>query len=374
MHSLAGSVLLRHNFLHRMVAITIRHLSKNFGPTAVLRDIDLKIEAGEMFFLLGPSGCGKTTLLRHIAGFYQQDSGHILFDSRDMSGVPAHQRNTAMMFQSYALWPHLTVAQNVAFGLEERKLPKPDIAQRVQESLDMVQMGSLGPRKINQLSGGQQQRVALARSLAVRPDCLLLDEPLSNLDAKLRLEMRGEIRRICKQFKLTAIYVTHDQKEALHLADRLAIMEKGVLSQVGTPREIYRSPTSAGVASFIGEANFLPGTFGTLNNRGHSTVHTAHGEWSGRVTDSSWQPATGDKVQLCVRPESLRFTERPAETNNLTGTITESIYLGELAQYTVTAAAGLTFQISEINPAALHDSGGPALLTAAPEDVMILRP
>src|SRR6187401_732203 len=224
-----------------MVSITIRHLSKSFGSTAVLRDIDLKIESGEMFFLLGPSGCGKTTLLRHIAGFYQQDSGHILFDARDMSGIPAHKRNTAMMFQSYALWPHLTVAQNVAFGLEERKLPKPEIAQRVQEALDMVQMGSLGGRKINQLSGGQQQRVALARSLAVRPECLLLDEPLSNLDAKLRLEMRGEIRRICKQFGLTAIYVTHDQKEALHLADRMAIMEKGVLSQIGPPRDISQS-------------------------------------------------------------------------------------------------------------------------------------
>ena len=192
-----------------------------------------------------------------------------------------------MMFQSYALWPHLTVAQNVAFGLEERKLPGPEITQRVQEALAMVQMEALGPRKINQLSGGQQQRVALARSLAVRPDCLLLDEPLSNLDAKLRLEMRGEIRRICKQFGLTALYVTHDQKEALHLADRMAIMEKGLLSQVGTPREIYRSPVSAGVASFIGEANFLPGSYGSVNSRGFSTVETAHGEWQGRVTDAA---------------------------------------------------------------------------------------
>ncbi len=357
-----------------MVSITIRHLSKSFGSTAVLRDIDLKVESGEMFFLLGPSGCGKTTLLRHIAGFYQQDSGHILFDARDMSGVPAHQRNTAMMFQSYALWPHLTVAQNVAFGLEERKLPKPEITHRVQEALDMVQMGTLGPRKINQLSGGQQQRVALARSLAVRPDCLLLDEPLSNLDAKLRLEMRGEIRRICKKFKLTAIYVTHDQKEALHLADRMAIMEKGVLSQVGTPREIYRSPVSAGVASFIGEADFLSGTYGTLNSRGFSTVQTAHGEWWGRVTDASWQPAAGEKVQLCVRPESLRFVERAEKINGITGSVSEAIYLGELAQYSVKDSTGLEFRVAELNPAGLHESGGTCHLTAAPEDVMILRP
>jgi len=355
-----------------MVSINIRHLHKSFDGTPVLRDIDLRIEGGEMFFLLGPSGCGKTTLLRHIAGFYQQDSGHILFDARDMSGVPAHKRNTAMMFQSYALWPHLTVAQNVAFGLEERKLPKPEIAQRVQEALDMVQMGSLGPRKINQLSGGQQQRVALARSLAVRPDCLLLDEPLSNLDAKLRLEMRGEIRRICKQFGLTSIYVTHDQKEALHLADRMAIMEKGVLSQVGTPREIYRSPLSRGVAEFIGEANFLPGVYEGINSRGLATVRAADGEWWGRITDTTWRPQPGESVQLCVRPESLRFVPRGEGRNNLTGCITESIYLGELAQYTI-AAGPHSICMAELNPAALHPSGGDCVLAAAPEDVMILR-
>ena len=357
-----------------MVAITIRHLSKSFGGTAVLRDINIKIEAGEMFFLLGSSGCGKTSLLRHIAGFYQQDSGHILFDARDMTGVPAHQRNTAMMFQSYALWPHLTVAQNVAFGLEERKLPKTEIAQRVQESLDMVQMGQLGSRKINQLSGGQQQRVALARSLAVRPDCLLLDEPLSNLDAKLRLEMRGEIRRICKKFNLTAIYVTHDQKEALHLADRMAIMDKGVLSQIGTPRQIYREPASAAVASFIGEANFLPGTFGAENSRGFYTVDTPHGEFWGRITDPAWKPQKGEKVQLCIRPESLRLVQRAGPPNSLTGSVTEAIYLGELAQYAVTDSAGRVIHLAELNPEILHEAGSPAVLSAEPRDVMILRP
>jgi iron(III) transport system ATP-binding protein len=358
-----------------MVAITIRHLSKSFGATAVLRDIDLRIEAGEMFFLLGPSGCGKTTLLRHIAGFYQQDRGEVLFDARDMTGVPAHKRNTAMMFQSYALWPHLTVAQNVAFGLEERKLPKTEIKKRVQEALDMVQMGSLGPRKINQLSGGQQQRVALARALAVRPDCLLLDEPLSNLDAKLRLEMRGEIRRICKEFRLTSIYVTHDQKEALHLADRMAIMEKGELSQVGTPRQIYREPLSAGVASFIGEANFVAGIFaGETSRSGLVSVKTGGGEFWGRVTDTAWKPQTGEKVQLCIRPESLRLVPQAEPRNTLTGTLAESIYLGEVAQYTVDAGPGLTLRLTELNPADLHKSGGACTVAAEAEDVMILRP
>jgi ABC-type Fe3+/spermidine/putrescine transport system ATPase subunit len=357
-----------------MVAITIRHLSKSFGSTRVLRDIDLKIEAGEMFFLLGSSGCGKTTLLRHIAGFYQQDSGHILFDARDMTGVSAHQRNTAMMFQSYALWPHLTVAQNVAFGLEERKLSKADIAQRVQESLDMVQMGTLGARKINQLSGGQQQRVALARSLAVRPDCLLLDEPLSNLDAKLRIEMRGEIKHICKKFGLTAIYVTHDQKEALHLADRMAVMDKGVLCQVGTPRQIYREPLNAAVASFIGEANFLSGTLGTINSRGHHTVQTTLGEFWGRLTAPPWSPAPGSPVQLCIRPEALRFTPPATAPNHFSGTITESIYLGELAQYTVADTTGSPWQVAELNPLTLHETGTSATLSVEPHDVMILRP
>jgi iron(III) transport system ATP-binding protein len=358
-----------------MVAITIRHLNKSFGGTPVLRDINLKIEAGEMFFLLGPSGCGKTTLLRHVAGFYQQDSGHVLFGERDMTGVPAHQRNTAMMFQSYALWPHLTVAQNVAFGLEERKTPKPELRQRVQESLDMVQMGTLGARKINQLSGGQQQRVALARSLAVRPDCLLLDEPLSNLDAKLRLEMRGEIRRICKQFGLTSIYVTHDQKEALHLADRMAIMEKGSLSQVGTPKQIYREPLTAGVASFIGEANFLPGTFaGETSRNGLHTVKTAGGEFRGRITDPSWQPQAAEKVMLCIRPESLRIVDEAKVRNTISGTLAESVYLGEVAQYTVLGSDGTSLRLTELNPAGLHESRGTCIVAAEPEDVMILRP
>ena len=355
-----------------MVPISIRNLSKSFEGTPVLRDISVSIAAGEMFFLLGPSGCGKTTLLRHIAGFYQQDAGSIHFGERDMSGVPAHQRNTAMMFQSYALWPHLSVAENVAFGLQERRLPKPEIVERVREALHMVQMGHLGERRINQLSGGQQQRVALARSLAVRPDCLLLDEPLSNLDAKLRLDMRGEIRRICNQFGLTAVYVTHDQKEALHLADRMAVMEKGEISQCGAPREVYRRPVSAGVASFIGEANFLEGTWmGSGEAAGSGVVRTAAGEWEGRVTDPRWQPVAGEAVQLCVRPESFRFAAGVSGRNALSGVISESIYLGELAQYAVTAGAEV-IRLAELNPADLRRPG-PVQVVAAADDVMILR-
>ena len=357
-----------------MVAIEIRHLSKSFGTTPVLRDIDLRIAAGEMFFLLGPSGCGKTTLLRHIAGFYEQDSGHILFGPRDMTGVPAHKRNTAMMFQSYALWPHLTVGGNIAYGLEERNMSRADINTRVAESLALVQMEELKDRRINQLSGGQQQRVALARSLAVRPDCLLLDEPLSNLDTKLRLEMRGEIRRICKEHGLTAIYVTHDQKEALHLADRMAIMERGVLGQVGTPRQIYREPVSASVAVFIGEANFIPGDFGGQTSRDDlHTVKTAHGDYWGRVTDPAWHPSAGESVQVCVRPESLIFVQHPEPRNGFTGTVTEAIYLGDAAQYTITSPQGQVLRASEGNPRELRQPGSTVHLAARPEDTMLLR-
>ncbi|MES2469473.1 MAG: ABC transporter ATP-binding protein [Verrucomicrobiota bacterium] len=358
-----------------MVSIHIRNLTKHFGSMVALDNINLTIESGEMFFLLGPSGCGKTTLLRHIAGFYTPDKGHLLFDDKDITHLPAHKRNTAMMFQSYALWPHLNVGENVAFGLHERKLPRAEIESRVQESLHMVKMGHLAERKINQLSGGQQQRVALARSLAVRPDALLLDEPLSNLDAKLRLEMRSEIRRICKEFGVTAVYVTHDQKEALHLADRMAIMEKGIISQVGSPREVFRSPHTASVASFIGEANFLPAEFVAPSGNGsYATAHTTHGIFTGRITDPAWQPASGEKIQLCLRPEALRLTDLPAAANLLTGRLTDSVYLGELAQYTVRDSSGLLFHLSELNPAILRPADDSQVsLTVNPDDVMILR-
>ena len=218
-----------------MISITIENLVKKFGDTVALGGVSFRIEPGELFFLLGPSGCGKTTLLRNVAGFYIPDSGRILFGNEDVTKLPPHKRNTGMMFQSYALWPHMTVAKNVAFGLEERRVPSAEIKARVAAALKSVQMDAYADRKIAQLSGGQQQRVALARSLVIRPRCLLLDEPLSNLDAKLRLEMRTEIRRVCKEFGLTAIYVTHDQKEALSISDRMAIIEGGRIAQIGTP-------------------------------------------------------------------------------------------------------------------------------------------
>ena len=207
-----------------MISIQVQQLTKRFGDVVALQGLDLTIAPGELFFLLGPSGCGKTTLLRALAGFNVPEEGRILFDGEDVTRLEPHKRNTGMMFQSYALWPHMTVAENVAFGLEQRNVPTAERRQRVAEALASVHMQDYADRSPNQLSGGQQQRVALARALVIRPRCLLLDEPLSNLDARLRLEMRGEIRRVCKEFKLTTVYVTHDQKEALSIADRMAGM------------------------------------------------------------------------------------------------------------------------------------------------------
>src|SRR6266849_2779031 len=238
--------------------ISIRNLTKRFGATTALANVSLEVLPQELFFLLGPSGCGKTTLLRLIAGFYQPDGGELFLGDKSMNGVPPHRRNTGMVFQNYALWPHLTVAENVAYGLEVRAVGAPEKQQRVAEALAIVQMEKYAERAPNQLSGGQQQRVALARALVIKPDVLLLDEPLSNLDAKLRLEMREEIRRIHDQTRITTIYVTHDQKEALSLADRIAVMREGAIEQLGDPRAIYRSPANRFVADFIGETNWLP--------------------------------------------------------------------------------------------------------------------
>ncbi len=352
----------------RMISLTIENLTKRFGDTTALNAVNLHIEAGEIFFLLGPSGCGKTTLLRSIAGFYTPEQGRIRFGDEDVTHVPPHLRNTGMMFQSYALWPHMTVAKNVAFGLEERKVTPAEIKTRVHEALATVKMDHLAERKINQLSGGQQQRVALARALVIRPRCLLLDEPLSNLDTKLRIEMRGEIRRICKEFGLTAIYVTHDQKEACSIADRMAVLEAGHIRQHGPPAEVYRSPHTRFVADFMGETNFIESRALTADR-----VETALGIFEGRAT-GGWQPAPGDACVLSIRPEALRLSTAPPNGNHIRGSLKDRVYLGEMAQYQF-AADGRTLKIYELNPRFVDASSERELFASAdPEDVIILRP
>jgi iron(III) transport system ATP-binding protein len=273
-----------------------------------------------------------------------------------------------MMFQSYALWPHLSVFGNVAFGLEERRLPKAEVKARTEEALAAVQMAGLGERRIHQLSGGQQQRVALARAMVVRPRCLLLDEPLSNLDAKLRLEMRGEIRRICREFGLTAIYVTHDQGEALSIADRMAVLRQGRIEQIGTPRDIYRGPRSRFVADFMGETNFLEGRVVARAN-GEAQVETAVGTLTARAEEGAWP--VGEKATLSIRPESWRM----GSDGGIACRVASRVYLGQTAQITVTpqAATGQTLRVLELNPRfAGAENGGIVSLSVAPEEVVLL--
>jgi iron(III) transport system ATP-binding protein len=357
-----------------MISIVIEDLVKRFGSHTALDGVSLRIEAGEVFFLLGPSGCGKTTLLRNIAGFLTPDRGRILFGDQDVTRLPAHRRDTGMMFQSYALWPHMTVEGNVAFGLEERRVPATEVKRRVREALGSVRMAEYADRKIAQLSGGQQQRVALARALVIRPRALLLDEPLSNLDAKLRLEMRGEIRRICKEFGLTAIYVTHDQKEALSISDRMAVLDGGKIAQIGTPGEVYRRPHSRVVADFIGETNILNGTVAGISGE-EISVETPIGSFIGKKGDPSWSPQPGNPVALSIRPECWRLSDSGSGgVNSIPGFLTHTIYLGEVAQYEFTSGE-TRLKIFELNPRpGAREAGRCVFATAAPEDVVILKP
>jgi iron(III) transport system ATP-binding protein len=331
------------------VEIQLDNVTKRFGDLIVVDRISLTIRAGELFFLLGPSGCGKTTLLRCLAGFYIPDHGSIRIGDRDATSLPPSQRDTAMVFQSYALWPHMTVKENVAFGLQMRKLSRAEIRNRVNEALEMVRMTHRADYKPNQLSGGQQQRVALARAMVIHPKCLLLDEPLSNLDAKLRLEMRSEIRRICKDAGLTAVYVTHDQKEALSIADRLAVMHSGVLQQCGAPREVYRRPANRLVADFIGETNVIEGTVMSVDGQ-KVQVTTPLGKVFGVATNGQ-SPDTGAQVAVSVRPEGIGLGEHPPASvaNCLDGEVHDSIYLGETAQHQVRVGE-TNLKVLDLNP------------------------
>lgn len=353
-----------------MISIRIQSLSKRFGAVVALQDVDLSIAPGELYFLLGPSGCGKTTLLRTIAGFYAPDSGRVFFGDEDVTDLAPHKRNTGMMFQSYALWPHMTVAQNVAFGLEERKVARAEINHRVKEALASVQMAAYGERRPNELSGGQQQRVALARALVIRPRCLLLDEPLSNLDARLRTEMRTEIRRIAKEFKLTTVYVTHDQKEALSIADRVAILDAGRVAQVGTPVEIYRRPRTRAVADFVGETDFVPGTVISAA-AGRAVVETTVGRFEGLLPDGTVVRG-GDAVTLSIRPECWKLSREAPARNAVRGRIGQAVYFGELAQYEFMVGE-VNLKIIELNPRfAGREDAGELYASAEPEDVVIL--
>ncbi|MCC5833996.1 MAG: ABC transporter ATP-binding protein [Opitutales bacterium] len=355
-----------------MIRVAVNGLIKRFDETAVLKSVHLEIEPGELFFLLGPSGCGKTTLLRSLAGFVEPSAGKIFFGEEDVTRLEAHKRNAGMVFQSYALWPHMTVAENVAFGLQQRKIPRSEIRSRVAEALESVRMEDYAKRRPSQLSGGQQQRVALARALVIRPRCLLLDEPLSNLDAKLRMEMRSEIRRVCKEFKLTTIYVTHDQKEALSIADRMAVMDRGEVLQVGTPVEVYKRPRTRFVCDFIGESNFFEATV-LRTGGGLVAVETPMGELTGIPGDPDAKFIDGQKVIVSIRPECIRLDRFPADENSFSGRIGESVYYGEIAQYLFASDKGPSLRVFELNPRHLNRGSDTVFhANVEPDDVIVL--
>ncbi|MFM7103082.1 MAG: ABC transporter ATP-binding protein [Verrucomicrobiota bacterium] len=345
--------------------ITLQHLQKNFGATRVLRDIDLEIGAGELFFLLGPSGCGKTTLLRLIAGFYPPDAGEIRFGERRMNAVPPHRRNTGMVFQNYALWPHLDVAANVAYGLDVRGVTRAEKEERVRRALALVRMEDYAARSPNQLSGGQQQRVALARALVIQPDVLLLDEPLSNLDARLRLEMRDEIRRLHREIGLTTVYVTHDQKEALSLATRMAVMRDGQVAQLADPRTVYRRPAGKFVADFVGESNWWEGRVAAATD-GRVTVDGPLGPWRG---ENFAGVQVGQTVWVGFRPEAAALGTDPV--NRLAARLVETNYLGEIEEYLL-ERDGRRFKVFVQNPERALAPGTTLSLNVRPSDLLVL--
>lgn len=360
-----------------MVSVKFESVSKVLGQTQAIDRLTLDIGAGELFFLLGPSGCGKTTALRLLAGFYTPDEGKILFNGRDQSRVPPHKRNTGMVFQNYALWPHMDVQRNVAYGLTMRRVLEAEKEKRVKRALEIVQMQAYAERMPNQLSGGQQQRVALARALVIEPDVVLLDEPLSNLDAKLRVEMRAQIKEIHQKIGRTMIYVTHDQAEALSMADRIVVMRRGRLVQVGTPHELYTRPESAFVAQFIGGTNLLPGT---LEEAGSLfTVHTEYGKVCAQHGVKG--TARGAPVFCSVRPESLRLKPvegsnhvSPADgTNELSGEVQSIMYLGDNEQYCLRLSDNSVVRAVEYHPAARSAAVGDRVaLQFHARDVVVL--
>ncbi len=315
-----------------MASVQLREVSKVFDGFAALQPCSLDIHDGEFLVLLGPSGCGKTTTLRVIAGFIDATQGRITIADRDVTNVPVYQRNVGVVFQNYALFPHLDVFENVAFGLRRRKRTRRQMEEKVGEVLHLVQLEHLAKRYARQLSGGQQQRVAIARALAIEPDVLLLDEPLSNLDAKLRLDVRRQIRQLQKSLGITTILVTHDQEEAMAIGDRLVVMDQGAIQQVGTPRDVYRSPTNAFVADFIGSSNFFEGIVhddGSVLRTESGLSLECHGLPQGRH-------------HVLVRPEAITLAAMPAgaPVHGLHGQVTELTYLGPTVDIRVRVPAG----------------------------------
>jgi ABC-type Fe3+/spermidine/putrescine transport system ATPase subunit len=311
-----------------MVEIELRNLTKKFGGVRAADNINFTIKDGEFFTLLGPSGCGKTTTMRIIAGLEFPTEGQVFFDGMDVTQIPSYERNTGMVFQNYALWPHMKVFDNVAYGLKVRKVPKEEMDERVKEALNQVKLGGMEDRFPTQLSGGQQQRVALARVLVINPAVLLLDEPLSNLDAKLRVQMREEIKALQKRLEITTIYVTHDQEEAMSVSDSIAIQNQGRVMQIGAPLDIYNIPQNVFIATFMGRGTLLEGeitgTDGGIQMKIGNIVLTG--------LDSTGKIKTGDKASCIIRPESYAIEEPDEPSNVLIGIVEWSSFIGPYSE------------------------------------------
>ncbi|HVP78498.1 MAG TPA: ABC transporter ATP-binding protein [Thermodesulfobacteriota bacterium] len=331
--------------------IKLQDVVKRFGTLEAVSRVSLDIKDGELFTLLGPSGCGKTTILRLVGGFHKPDHGKIYFGEREVSGLAPYERNIGMVFQNYALWPHMTISKNVAYGLKLKKMATSEIAGKVSRALKLVNLTGLENRYPGQLSGGQQQRVALARALVLNPDVLLLDEPLSNLDAKIRIQVRAEIRKLQKELGITTIYVTHDQEEALTLSDRIAVTNFGKLQQIGSPRDLYERPENPFVADFIGINNLIPGEIREMNPaEGWMKVETRVGSL---LCDYRERFKPADKCVVSVRPETTSIgTSQEVQKgfNRITGNISFAYYIGNTIRYDVEIDSALLFKVDVENP------------------------
>ncbi len=336
---------------HEKPMLILRDIHKFYGTNEVLKGVSLEVQRGELVTFVGPSGCGKTTLLRLIGGFTDISSGEIILDGQRINDLPPNLRDTRICFQNYALFPHMTVAENVGYGLKINKWPKEKIAARVAELLDMVELSAYGNRMIDKLSGGQQQRVAFARALSLEPKVLLLDEPLSNLDANLRLVMREEIRKLQERLHITTVFVTHDQFEAMAISDRLVVMKDGLIEQVGTPIEIYERPANEFIASFVGYVNFMEGRLVSVDAATrNAVVATEYGDIEVRLEQG--EMTSGDEVLMVIRPESLSLSldcgrKKP---NVICGTLTSYMYAGSIAKCTVAIGDRQKMIIDQYNP------------------------
>jgi spermidine/putrescine transport system ATP-binding protein len=357
--------------------VEIVDVTKRFGDVVAVDHMRLRIAHGEFYSLLGPSGCGKTTTLRMIAGFEQPSEGEIFLAGQPIAGVPPYRRNVNTVFQHYALFPHMNVAQNVGYGLRQRKVDKAEQTRRVGEALELVRLGGYAERRVWEMSGGQQQRVALARALVNRPTVLLLDEPLGALDLKLRKEMQLELKALQREVGITFVYVTHDQEEALTMSDTIVVMRDGLIQQQGSPTELYERPVNQFVASFIGSSNFLTGTLsGPPDAAGRARVRTERGlELNGSVTDTEATPAAGSEVTVAIRPERMTVVPAGDAAGNpipgwyeISGVVQQGTYLGDQTEYRIeTDGAG------EVIVRRQNAAGTGGALGAGPGDVVVVR-